>query len=56
MDSSRSSLLARTLADGIQQAPRYRAKRTFAVTGKGFLKSEGVSKIQKLKSRKPKKT
>jgi hypothetical protein len=56
MDSRKSSLLARALADGIEQAPRYRAKRVFAVTGKGFLKSEGVSKIRKLKTRESKKT
>lgn len=56
MGKRRQSLLKRALVDGIEQAPRYRAKRVYAVTGKGHLQSEGVSKLQKLKDRESEKT
>jgi hypothetical protein len=43
----------RVMADALAIQPRFAAEPVYAKTGKGYLKSEGVEELQRLKTLKP---
>jgi hypothetical protein len=48
-ESEKARALDRVVADAIQISERFSAKPVFGPTGKGYLKSEGVKPLKKLK-------